>query len=283
VGICNTGNSCYLNSIIQLLNANDAFKRHILEIPNPNPSTQPTIYSLQNILRALAAQGTGAVNIAPFIRTLGAAIYDGSQQDASEVLHIIINNISSEDPSHLINSTFNIELETTIFCPHCGRETKKTDPASLTLSIPISSNLVTSLSNFFSPPAVNDYCCEFCSNYGVSSKINLSHISKTLILTLNRFEFKSGKMTKRNDKMEFPEELTICNHTYKLTGIIMHSGGYYSGHYYAFAKPLTSATWFSLNDSSVRNEENFNNFKHICFGDGKNSLNAYILFYTKVQ
>jgi uncharacterized UBP type Zn finger protein len=283
VGICNIGNSCYLNSIIQALYANEHLKTVILTVPNPDPLTQPTIYLLQQIFQSLERKDTACINISHLVQNPGNGdIYNGLQQDASETLQIILNTAFFEinNPAHPINFIFNIELETTIHCPHCGQETKKNETA-LTLPLPLSPRLSTSLTNFLAPPAISDYYCEFCWNYGVLSRINLTP-SQTLILTLNRFEYKSGKMIKRNDKMEFPEELNICGHTYKLKCIIMHHGGYYSGHYYAFIKPLNSTTWFLCNDSSVRNVGSFNDIKQSCFGDGKSSLNAYILFFDLV-
>ena len=64
---------------------------------------------------------------------------------------------------------------------------------------------------------------------------------------------------------------------------MIHSGGAYGGHYYAYIKSFEDGKWYNFNDSSVTalsNEEEI--FK--TFGDSKGSSGtAYLLMYRKIS
>lgn len=69
---------------------------------------------------------------------------------------------------------------------------------------------------------------------------------------------------------------------YELYSIMIHSGGAYGGHYYAYVKSFEDGKWYNFNDSSVTEivteEELFKTF-----GDGKGSSGtAYLLMYRKI-
>ena len=63
---------------------------------------------------------------------------------------------------------------------------------------------------------------------------------------------------------------------------MIHSGGAYGGHYYAYIKSFEDGNWYNFNDSTVTkiaNEEEI--FK--TFGDSKGSSGtAYMLMYRKI-
>ena len=70
---------------------------------------------------------------------------------------------------------------------------------------------------------------------------------------------------------------------YELYSIMIHSGGAYGGHYYAYIKSFEDGKWYNFNDSTVSelaSEEEI--FK--TFGDSKGSSGtAYLLMYRKIS
>lgn len=76
--------------------------------------------------------------------------------------------------------------------------------------------------------------------------------------------------------------MTQGEFVYELYSIMIHSGGAYGGHYYAYIKSFEDGKWYNFNDSSVKeitDEEEI--FK--TFGDSKGSSGtAYLLMYRKI-
>jgi len=63
---------------------------------------------------------------------------------------------------------------------------------------------------------------------------------------------------------------------YELYSILIHSGGAYGGHYFAFIKSFENSKWYNFDDSTVR-EIDFEEIPARTFG-GK-ACSAYMLMY----
>mmetsp|Transcript_1062 Transcript_1062/g.950 ORF Transcript_1062/g.950 Transcript_1062/m.950 type:complete len:185 (+) Transcript_1062:337-891(+) len=79
----------------------------------------------------------------------------------------------------------------------------------------------------------------------------------------------------RKDKIE--EYLKDGPLVYELYSILIHSGGAYGGHYYAFIRSFEDGKWYTFNDMNVQEIE-FEKLPSMCFGGGK-MANAYMLMY----
>merc|ERR1712226_1412640 len=104
-------------------------------------------------------------------------------------------------------------------------------------------------------------------------------------------------MRKINDTFTFPKELdlsTICTdvsdsetkHTmYDLQSIVVHKGGYGSGHYYAYVRPnVLKNKWFLFDDDRVR-QVMFHDVKVDAFGGSvkhKTKINKMNHFWTNL-
>ena len=70
---------------------------------------------------------------------------------------------------------------------------------------------------------------------------------------------------------------------YELYSIMIHSGGAYGGHYYAYIKSFEDGKWYIFNDSTVKeiiSEEAISK----TFGDGSGSSEtAYLLMYRRID
>lgn len=70
---------------------------------------------------------------------------------------------------------------------------------------------------------------------------------------------------------------------YELYSIMIHSGGAYGGHYYAYIKSFEDGKWYNFNDSSVT-ELSSEETIFETFGDSKGtSGTAYLLMYRKIN
>jgi len=69
--------------------------------------------------------------------------------------------------------------------------------------------------------------------------------------------------------------------TYELFSILVHSGGAYGGHYFAYIKCFEDGKWYEFNDSSVfhLSEEDIER----CYGGSGNGGTAYMLMYRQVN
>jgi len=83
-------------------------------------------------------------------------------------------------------------------------------------------------------------------------------------------------------KSRVADYLNQGEYVYELYSIMVHSGGAFGGHYYAYVKSFEDGKWYNFNDSSVtelKDEQEL--FK--TFGDGSgNSGTAYLLMYRKI-
>ena len=69
---------------------------------------------------------------------------------------------------------------------------------------------------------------------------------------------------------------------YELYSILIHSGGAYGGHYYAYIRSFEDGRWYNFNDSSVSSLDQ-DEIAVKTFGGCGKSTNAYMLIYRQVE
>jgi len=68
---------------------------------------------------------------------------------------------------------------------------------------------------------------------------------------------------------------------YELYSVMIHTGGAFGGHYFAYIKSFEDGKWYNFNDSTVTEidqEKVFDTFG----GDGSSQNTAYMLMYRKI-
>lgn len=78
---------------------------------------------------------------------------------------------------------------------------------------------------------------------------------------------------------EFLKDGEFC---YELYSILVHRGGAFGGHYYAFIKSFENGRWYEFNDTSV-DEMDWTSIAQKCHGGASEMASAYMLFYRKVM
>ena len=265
-GISNIGNSCYLNSAIQMLfNSNGfieiskgtIFEDFIKKYKNYkvyNPAEVKTIVSKNNKMFA-----------------------NTNQQDSYEfMIHLfdILDKILGNSTKNILYQIFGLEITTNIKCKmHKCRYESNNIVTELFLQLPITDDLDLSASyrKYKSMEILqndNAYDCDKCKNKSTARKNTITtKWPDSLIIVLKRFDY---NMRKDNRQINIP---LIWRHGYKLKGGIIHLGNYGGGHYIYYGEKNNE--WFIANDSNISKIDDIDSFIN---NQGKQS---YILHYEK--
>ncbi len=76
--------------------------------------------------------------------------------------------------------------------------------------------------------------------------------------------------------------LTKGVYVYELYSILIHRGGAFGGHYYAFIKSFEDGKWYEFNDRQVT-ELDVSSIPTKCFGGSSAMASAYMVMYKKVE
>ena len=229
-GLRNLGNTCYLNSAIQLLCLN------------------PDFASIENLSKN---QDSGIKQIKKKIATLSSRFSGFSQEDSGEALLLLLYYYGKKYKNlkdyHFTEIT-RIKCKL-LNCLHEEISKRKSDV--LLLDINDSDDLDTCYRNIKNSTKLQGeeaWECNKCKERCVSSKrFYFEDWSKYLIVGLKRFYYRGTRYVKDNKNISIPLE---WRHDYKLKGAIIHSGSLHGGHYICIGKK--NGKWYEFNDSTVR-------------------------------
>lgn len=261
-GIQNIGNSCYLNSAIQLLFNIPEFRKSIMNTDFQNIINN---YDNSNIF--------DPTEIKNIVASKNKIFNNYNQQDSSEFLIYLLE--------YLNNNIFTIKTNINIKCKlvKCLRESEHAE-TDIFLQLPLikSDNLnltdinLTDLYREYKSHEKllddNAYFCENCKTKTIArKKTNIIEWPNNLLIVFKRFD---QFMRKDNRKINIPIE---WRHDYKLKGGIIHIGRFGGGHYIYFGRENNN--WYIANDSNISRIDNINNFMETqgCY--------SYIIHYEK--
>lgn len=248
-GLSNIGNTCYLNSAVQLLCLNSDF----LRMENLQENTQ-NIIKIKKTLENLSSRFKGF-----------------QQQDSGEALILLLEHYGKKFG---LLKDYEFEEKTRVRCKlmKCLNEEISFRQSNI-LFLDIIKNLST-LDELYrysknGVKLLDEWKCPKCNKKIASSKRTYyDKWSEYLIVGLKRFEIQHG-FRKNNAPIEIPME---WRHNYKLKGAIIHSGSLHGGHYVSVG--MKGNKWYLFNDASVSvlpNEMVLKNYLK----------NAYFLLYKK--
>lgn len=274
IGLINLGNSCYINSVLQVLAHSDDFKKYFLE--NNFSVTKPLSFALKKFLREYFGSKKGSY-FAP--KDLHEAIRqhyknenssfqfaNGSQFDAPEFLGHFLSSLEIENRDV---SIFRWQGGYSYYCQACNyRRQKNTDFLAWQIAIKnealVKKELLnnktgcryepalTTLLEYYTCESNTTINCKKCNKKNVKHTSFISFFPKYLFLL-----FVIGENTPFF--IRIPKELNLAsycttqqnvNFDYTLYGIVRRVGrDIYSGHYTAAIKD--GKAWYICDDSSV--------------------------------
>lgn len=279
-GFNNLGNTCYLNSGLQMLIQNKDFC-NIIQVFKDKSSVLGKISDFINEYYNNNNSSISPKIIKDIVSDRNSIFSGYQQQDSSEFIVFLLDYINNEinkvcQKKNLIEKIFEIEITTStkckvLSCLNVSNNIEKSTILMLNLNSECSN--LDDCYNFSNQRIKLDgeekYYCEKCEKKRVASqRKEITKWPKNLIVWLRRFEQVGNRFSKFNQEIEVP---IVWKNNYKLKGIVLHSGSLRGGHYVYAGKQ--NDKWYLFNDSSV--------------GELNNSAllniinNGYIYYYDK--
>lgn len=322
VGLKNQGATCYLNSLLQSLYFTNAFRKAVYQIPTDDEATKTnSAYTLQRLFYYLQTSDL-SVSTQELTASFGwdsRQIFE--QQDVQELSRVLMDKLEEKMKGTIaeraLPDLFVGKSKTYISCINVDFESSRIeDYWDIQLNVRGSKTLHDSFMDYIQVETL-----EGENKYDAGEPYKLQDAKKGVIfesfppvlhLQLKRFEYDMHRdaMMKVNDRHEFPEEFDAAPYLsdnadksesweYQLTGVLVHSGDFNAGHYYAFLRPHANGPFYKFDDDRVTRsttketfEDNFGGEYNYPNGAGvrqpytagystKKSMSAYMLVYVR--
>ncbi|EAY22349.1 Clan CA, family C19, ubiquitin hydrolase-like cysteine peptidase [Trichomonas vaginalis G3] len=309
VGLQNQGATCYLNSAIQSFFHTPAFRRLVFQIPTTGEEDPAKCVPLA--LQRLFGQMTfsnSAVSTKILTTSFGwTSTMVAQQHDIQEFIRVLTDNLETK----LKQSNLDKEL-TDIYVGKLRNYRRginvnyvsETNEIFYDLSLPVlgCNNIEESFSKYIEVEELtgeNQYNTEEFGLQDIKLGTEFVSFPSVLQIHLGRWQYsqKSGTMEKINTKFEFSDELDLTKFLaennsdkdgkpiYKLTGVLVHSGRYGGGHYYAYLWNEEKKMWIKFNDSivttSTEKDAINDNFGGLSDAGIAKTHSAYMLIYVR--
>jgi len=269
----NLGNTCYLNSTLQIL-FNYKIFNNIIIASNNNIQDKLLSYEYYKLI----SNNNNLINpeqIYNKILKLNNNLKKYYQEDAEELLTYIINRLYKElqnivfsikntqkkkSIKQLFNYIFRIEIDSIIKCLECTKQSHNNEIMNI-LNLPINNNTLNILlDDFFKNELLindNKYECNFCKKkVNAVKNLNINKLPYYLLLSLKRFNmyYKNNILINEKilKKVNIPlilKHQKLNNITYTLKSIIIHIGNSKdNGHYINISNKNNK--WYLFNDSN---------------------------------
>lgn len=243
------------------------------------------------------------------------------QQDVQELSRILMERLEERmkgtDAENALAKMFVGKMKTYISCINVDYESSRIEDFwDIQLNVSGNKCLDDSLKDYIQVETMDGENKYFAEGYGLQDArkgVIFESFPQVLHLQLKRFEYDINRdaMMKVNDRYEFPEIFDASPYLsetadksepyiYKLHGVLVHSGDFNAGHYYAFLKPTTDGHFYKFDDDRVTRatmkealEENFGgDYVNLNGNAGvrnpytrtlstKRSMSAYMLVYIR--
>ena len=301
-GIRNIGNTCYFNSLIQMLKSCDIFYEIIV---NSNCSNN-THSLLKNVFKNIDSNKLEKEDITKFLENFEFIV--GRYYDVMDLFEKLLDKIIDEckntDHVDKIKESFEIGIHRKIFCNNHEHERFENE-YSIRLSI---FTLLLDATKSYMEYDLNNYLCNDTGNkYNAKGKNKFFKLPQYLIIALNRLILEGNKnndVVFTPDKLdldEFNDENIQNNYIYSLSGIIIHKytkinqldeiNNSLIGHFTFLKKENFINSKDSDNDGILFDDLNvyscnFSKIKNYVIGNNQNDKeypSSYIFLYKKIN
>ena len=286
IGLINEGNTCYFNSIVQIIYHIPYVRNKFFRISINNESNkieseiflfyfQKILYKLNTLKQPFSISeqiknSSFYKKIPNFLDFIYKNFPYQSQQDAQEIFMFIIDyfsNIDGENEEKLkdfFDGTikYKIEIKDKNF-----RYESLTEDKFLFLSLDVddkTDSLEKCLEKFFQGEELKDENAYFCEKdnkkHSAFKTLKFKKVPDILFFHLKRFGANNKKIF---NKISYPEQMELTKYfdydindvnfkkKYTLFSIIVHEGQINSGHYYSYIYNFDKKHFYKFNDSTV--------------------------------
>lgn len=293
IGLNNNGNTCYLNSTLQLLSHSGFFVHKMFSIIFSGMKNEHKgLNDMENNKQYKKFNNIEKNMFNFFIEKWISTnkVYDpyniqksiaekndmfnpknGIQNDSSESMVIVLDLITHKPLQEIFNNKFNSKRQ----CMKCMNYFERIEVFNI-LSLDMSSSIKDSFDLFCKTEDMDGQVyCKYCkSKQDYQKTYEVDTISDNLIIHMKRFECINYKnYVKNNNPIDIQDIMKIHNNHFELRGIILHSGRREGGHYTFVGKNLNNE-WSMYDDRNCYPiTVNLKNY----------SKTAYILLYEKIK
>ena len=262
-GLINIGNTCFMNSALQMLFTNDDIKI----IAKENEDINKIIIEYND------ADQYNPIKIKNIVAQYNPIFKGSYQQDSYEFIVYFLEALigRNKEINNMVYNNFGIDTTISIKCRKCMNESNHIEN-DLFLNLPITNNELNNIYKNYKESELlygnNTYYCDKCKvNVVARKKTITSKWKNNIIIVLKRF---NNMMKKNESKIHIPMN---WRHGYELQGGIIHMGSFGGGHYIYYGKEGND--WYLANDSSVSKINNIEQFMQT------NGMDSYIVLYRK--
>ena len=285
-GLNNVGNTCFMNSALQLLVNCTVLSKFMLN----NDFKSKKLNCYKQFLKDYYSNKVITPNsVKLLVSDQNSIFYGYEQQDAHEFLVYLLDIISEElieehktnpnnvlgiDMCNLVKVIFNTNISSIIYCEETD-DKSKTKVGENILSLAIGSKRTTleeCLEKFQKIEQLtgdqkwfNDKDKKY---YDAYKRLYIKSYPKYLIIHFKRFEY-TRFSRKNNNEVEMNENILLNKDNYKLRSIVFHMGSTGGGHYISLVNKDNK--WMLCNDSSVSEISNISDYLN----------KGYIYLYAK--
>ena len=273
IGLENNGNTCYLNSCLQLLTHSGNF---IMKLYNHMKTKDiKTLTNIEKTLLYLIINKwfTNEIKYNPLKIQLEISLENDlfnpeycNQNDSSESMIYIIDLLNIN-----LSTIFHSNIDSSLQCQKCKQIRKKNEKFNI-ISVELKHHINDSIKSFLKKEKLEDkITCDNCNEKTETyKKYEINKLSENLIIHLKRFKDVNNLYIKDRSKIICPDLITINKNDYELRGVIIHSGTVTGGHYYFIGKNLMNI-WYKYDDILVKKLNNID-----IISDG------YIFYFEKI-
>ncbi|RIB08236.1 hypothetical protein C2G38_2212161 [Gigaspora rosea] len=295
----NEGTTGYLNATLQTLYCLTYFRKAVYQIPTENDVRDKSVsLAMQNIFYQMQMSDS-PVGTKELMKSFGwDSLNSFMQHDAHEFNNVLRNNLENKmKNTNVISKLFAGKIKSYVKCIKVNYESSRVeDYYDIQLNVKGCKTLDDSLKNYIKEEKLKGDNKYHTENYGLQDAIKgviFESFPSVLQLQLKRFEYNAQNATsnKIHDRLEFPMEIDLEKylpqeadkskpHKYLLYGVLVHSGCFDNGYYYALIRPRKNDKWLKFNDDRVIPVTDKEMFESSYGGHGKFS-SAYVLVYIR--